>query len=109
MCYLLLLWMGLQIAVLLLQEKLGPRFFIPARFLPVKYNYERRIDPQQLSLLQSNESDALDCVICMNEVDPQAREYMITPCDHIFHRQCLQEWMDIKMECPTCRSTLPVP
>lgn len=31
----------------------------------------------------------------------------VTPCDHIFHARCLQRWMDIKMECPTCRRSLP--
>jgi hypothetical protein len=31
----------------------------------------------------------------------------VTPCDHFFHSGCLQRWMDIKMECPTCRRPLP--
>jgi hypothetical protein len=31
----------------------------------------------------------------------------VTPCDHFFHTGCLQRWMDIKMECPTCRRPLP--
>jgi len=31
----------------------------------------------------------------------------VTPCDHFFHFGCLQRWMDIKMECPTCRRPLP--
>ncbi|RWW25637.1 hypothetical protein GW17_00010013 [Ensete ventricosum] len=31
----------------------------------------------------------------------------VTPCDHCFHSGCLQRWMDIKMECPTCRRSLP--
>ncbi|RHY30336.1 hypothetical protein DYB32_004394 [Aphanomyces invadans] len=102
----------------------GPRFFVPAMFLPVKYNYERRMDPDQLSLLRVNQGDELDCVICMVraarvedrglthaqvELDMEARDYMIAPCDHVFHRPCLQEWMQVKMECPTCRSVLPEP
>ncbi|CAK4069873.1 unnamed protein product [Aphanomyces euteiches] len=109
LCYGLVAWMALQVAVLLLQRHWGPRFFIPAMFLPVKYNYERRMDPDQLSLLRVNQGDELDCVICMVELDVDARDYMIAPCDHIFHRPCLQEWMQVKMECPTCRSPLPEP
>ena len=54
-----------QVAVLALQQRYGPRFFVPARFLPVKYNYERRIDGQELSLLRVGDHDTIDCVICM--------------------------------------------
>ncbi|KDO17998.1 hypothetical protein SPRG_16480 [Saprolegnia parasitica CBS 223.65] len=109
MCYLLVGWVALQIAVLQLQQRCGPRFFVPARFLPVKYNYERRINADQMSLLRANHGDEIDCVICMVELDMDARDYMIAPCDHIFHRPCLQEWMQVKMECPTCRCALPEP
>lgn len=109
MCFGIISWVGIQVLVLILQDHLGPRFFIPARFLPVKYTYTRRIDEEQLELLQSHETDTVDCVICMGEVDIEGKSYMIAPCDHIFHQTCLEEWMEIKMECPTCRSVLPVP
>jgi hypothetical protein len=52
--------------------------------------------------------DEIDCVICMLEVDiDHARLRMVTPCNHFFHPECLQRWMDVKMECPTCRGALP--
>ncbi|KAL7495281.1 hypothetical protein ACHAWT_003725 [Skeletonema menzelii] len=50
----------------------------------------------------------LDCVICYNEIDvTDNKGYMLAPCDHIFHRECLEQWMDVKMECPICRTSLP--
>lgn len=107
-CYVLATWVGLQVGILALQLQYGPRFFVPARFLPVKYTYERRIDLQQLTLLKDGDN-SIDCVICMVELDIEARDYMIAPCDHIFHRECLQGWMQVKMECPTCRYVLPEP
>ncbi|KAK1946783.1 Transmembrane E3 ubiquitin-protein ligase FLY1 [Phytophthora citrophthora] len=107
-CYVLASWMGLQVGILALQQRYGPRFFVPARFLPVKYNYERRINLQELALLKDGDN-SIDCVICMVELDIEARDYMIAPCDHIFHRECLQGWMQVKMECPTCRHVLPEP
>ncbi|KAG3115328.1 hypothetical protein PI124_g1289 [Phytophthora idaei] len=107
-CYVLAGWMGLQVGILALQQRYGPRFFVPARFLPVKYNYERRINLQQLALLKDGDN-SIDCVICMVELDIEARDYMIAPCDHIFHRECLQGWMQVKMECPTCRHVLSEP
>ena len=36
-------WVGLQLTVLYAQRRFGPRFFIPARFLPEKYNYFRPV------------------------------------------------------------------
>lgn len=42
----------------------------------------------------------------MSPID-QNHDYLITPCNHIFHANCLYNWMDVKMDCPTCRSRLP--
>ena len=50
----------------------------------------------------------LDCSICYEAIDVRnPRGYMLAPCDHLFHRDCLIQWMDIKMECPICRTNLP--
>ena len=31
---------------------------------------------------------------------------MITPCNHIFHSDCLEEWFRMKKECPSCRNEI---
>lgn len=63
----------------------------------------------------------IDCAICMNEVQIpihksnldqattflQRRHYMVTPCHHIFHTNCLEAWMKYKLQCPVCRNSLP--
>ncbi|KAJ7948332.1 transmembrane E3 ubiquitin-protein ligase 1-like [Quillaja saponaria] len=100
-CICLCVFIGLQAAILLVQHYLGSRWFIPHQILPEKYSYYRRFD-QDLS-------HATDCVICMTaiEVRQRSNDCMVTPCDHFFHSGCLQRWMDIKMECPTCRRPLP--
>ncbi|KAF2283243.1 hypothetical protein GH714_043595 [Hevea brasiliensis] len=69
--------------------------------LPEKYSYYRRFD--------QDTNQATDCVICMTAIDltQRSNDCMVTPCDHFFHSGCLQRWMDIKMECPTCRRPLP--
>lgn len=41
-----------------------------------------------------------ECVICYNNIDVNSAGYMIAPCDHLFHRECLERWMDIRLACP---------
>ncbi|URE21183.1 zinc finger protein [Musa troglodytarum] len=72
------------------------------QILPEKYCYYRK--PEK------DNNQIADCVICMTGIDltqQRSNDYMVTPCDHFFHTGCLQRWMDIKMECPTCRRSLP--
>ncbi|CAM9287326.1 unnamed protein product [Choristocarpus tenellus] len=45
-CLALMLWMSVQVLVLLAQDRFGPRFFIPKRFLPTKYDYHRPLPPE---------------------------------------------------------------
>jgi hypothetical protein len=32
---------------------------------------------------------------------------MLTPCQHIFHPECLKLWAEKKNECPVCRRGIP--
>ena len=49
-----------------------------------------------------------DCAICMCPVEFDGpNSFMITACHHAFHTECLNRWMDVKLECPTCRAILP--
>ena len=159
MVQMLVLWIGLQTAVLIAQGKYGARFMIPARFLPPKFDYHRKIppsmipdgseqklerdrtpsppplksdnseprnatgarnrlkggrsNPEQITTIMTTDAITLpaatiDCVICCNGIDHRNRKgYMLAPCDHIFHKDCLIQWMDVKMECPICRTELP--
>ena len=33
---------------------------------------------------------------------------MKTPCNHVFHKECLEKWILLKKECPNCRHDLSV-
>ncbi|OLN81374.1 Transmembrane E3 ubiquitin-protein ligase 1 [Colletotrichum chlorophyti] len=75
---------------------------------------------------KSSNLRAIDCAICREvlevpvmragEEDPAAagvvgvftrRNYMVTPCRHIFHSACLEGWMRFRLQCPICREELP--
>jgi len=98
LCAGVVLLQGAQVAVMWSQKVLGPRWFVPWLCLPHVYNYRRPVEVAPGS----------DCVICMAELDEEeGQQIAATPCDHRFHRACLEKWMDVKMECPTCRAELP--
>lgn len=116
-------WQLLQHAFLFAQYEFGGQFFLPSAN---SYDYHPVVSEDLEECLHSDlhindtENTAVkqvDCPICMNPVDLvventpgtllMRRKYMITPCKHVFHTDCLEEWMDSKPECPVCRTPLP--
>jgi hypothetical protein len=96
-----------QMVVLILQKTWSPRWFVPLMFLPHVYNYYKPLpDKRTPEDLEQGEAGIHECVICMNEVEKGERP-AVTPCSHIFHANCLADWLEVKMECPTCRRPLP--
>lgn len=68
----------------------------------------------------------VDCAICMMPIElcitPRdsspallaspalmlaRRRYMVTPCRHVFHTECMERWMRTRLQCPICRNPLP--
>eukprot|EP00545_Synedropsis_sp_CCMP1620_P013232 CAMPEP_0119015812 /NCGR_PEP_ID=MMETSP1176-20130426/11666_1 /TAXON_ID=265551 /ORGANISM="Synedropsis recta cf, Strain CCMP1620" /LENGTH=1087 /DNA_ID=CAMNT_0006969133 /DNA_START=277 /DNA_END=3537 /DNA_ORIENTATION=+ len=144
MVEMLILWVGIQTAILIAQGKYGARFMIPARFLPPKFDYHRAVPASLLPDEPERDSDsdrspsppklksettpeprnrltgtrnrlksgrsppttttmttesetppasAMDCVICCNGINHHNRKgYMLAPCLHIFHKDCLIQW-----------------
>ena len=41
------------------------------------------------------------CAICLCELDKPS-ETASLPCKHIFHKFCLQRWMEVRLTCPKC-------
>jgi hypothetical protein len=43
----------------------------------------------------------MDCAICLEpDVD------VVTHCNHMFHKQCIHEWIKMNTSCPNCRTPL---
>tara|TARA_Y100000991_G_C21953561_1_gene340941 strand:+ start:1240 stop:1635 length:396 start_codon:yes stop_codon:yes gene_type:complete len=45
----------------------------------------------------------LICSICMNNLN---NNYVLTKCNHYYHKDCIYEWLNLKMICPNCKSDL---
>ncbi|CAA9987944.1 E3 ubiquitin-protein ligase, putative [Plasmodium knowlesi strain H] len=97
---LLIIILAVQLLFMSLQRLYGPRYLINIDLLPHVHNYYKSIDP-------NFETGIPECVICMYDIVLKDKKYCVTPCFHIFHDKCLQQWMDVKLECPTCRGALP--
>ena len=107
-------WLLFQIAVLAIQEVLGPRFLIHSELLPPTYNYFAIPPAHDLEAAMKN--DTTDCAICMQPIDVSilksaeeggsggtngtsgsilhsnvlGRRVAWTPCGHMFHTPCLE-------------------
>lgn len=99
LCLAAVLLQVMQVSLMVSQRRLGPRWFVPWLCLPHVYNYRRFLQAPPLGS---------ECVICMLEITSEdGVQIVTTPCEHRFHESCLERWMDVKMECPTCRRQLP--
>lgn len=49
--------------------------------------------------------DNLACTICMCQFELE-EEYMICPCLHRFHTECIKEWFNRRNTCPNCKDRI---
>jgi hypothetical protein len=45
----------------------------------------------------------MDCSICFEELGD---DVVTTECNHLFHRQCIRNWLREHSSCPLCRSVI---
>ncbi|CAI0398050.1 unnamed protein product [Linum tenue] len=49
--------------------------------------------------------DLAECAICLGEFEEEAAVKMIPVCQHVFHAQCVDAWLNAHVNCPLCRGT----
>jgi len=56
----------------------------------------------------SSADEPLQCSICIDDFDFSAEEVVVKTraCDHLFHKSCLQNWLNVDRSCPLCREDL---
>ncbi|KAF9207067.1 hypothetical protein BGZ49_001285, partial [Haplosporangium sp. Z 27] len=67
----LALWVALQVGVLLLQDWLGPRFFVPKKYLPPVYDYHPILPAgdEESGQAGHERNTHHDCAICLLPID----------------------------------------
>ena len=73
---------------------------------PAAYSREGA-PPGTIDLLRRLDTFEGECCICMGEFDEILDTIVVTECDHVFHRQCCQEWLRQARTCPVCRADIP--
>jgi hypothetical protein len=53
-------------------------------------------------ILRNKDPNMDPCYICLDHVD----NYIILPCSHRVHANCLKIWMDLSDRCPMCRRNI---
>lgn len=79
------------------------------------YNPTRRRFTKRINLyyrdMPVNENEIKDeeegkrCAICLEDFEPK-QEVMLTPCNHMFHEECIVPWVESNAHCPVCRFSL---
>jgi len=59
------------------------------------------------NLLTTKSDDEAKTAASVELLGSESEGIMKTPCQHIYHENCLKEWMKKKLECPNCRKPLP--
>ncbi|KVH98522.1 E3 ubiquitin-protein ligase ATL31-like [Cynara cardunculus var. scolymus] len=49
---------------------------------------------------------ALECAVCLNGYQDHEALRLLPECSHVFHRDCLDEWLALHVTCPVCRASL---
>ena len=55
------------------------------------------------NLVDEDEDESFDCTICLASVD-DGDMVGILPCSHIFHSECLAQWIQRRNVCPLCQT-----
>lgn len=122
LAFLLVLVLGLQVGILVVQKMKGSLYVVPKFLRPKVYNYAVEISetedlhaniiPYVFDFPLNCQKECPICLIPVNRYPEEIKEevpeiYFKTPCKHDFHKKCLTEWLRHKNLCPVCRTQLP--
>ena len=76
--------------------------------LKIKYALKHSLKPKRF-LKKYGTKDGNTCTICIEDFKEKVSKVSITPCKHVFHYQCLSNWLVknvMNPKCPNCNYNL---
>lgn len=64
--------------------------------------YYREKNVKSSSNEKETDEDGKNCAICLEDFEPR-QIVMLTPCNHMFHEECIVPWVKSHGQCPVCR------
>ena len=63
---------------------------------------------QHVSSIHLNFIDKMlvNCSICLGDINLLEKEVSIINCGHFYHTNCMNGWLDQRLNCPECRATV---
>ncbi|MCD7451439.1 hypothetical protein HAX54_011846 [Datura stramonium] len=55
------------------------------------------------------EKYGLECAICLVEFEDDSLLRLVTSCNHVYHQDCIDLWLESHKTCPVCRAKLDSP
>eukprot|EP00746_Dinoflagellata_sp_MGD_P154600 gnl/MRDRNA2_/MRDRNA2_84921_c0_seq2.p1 gnl/MRDRNA2_/MRDRNA2_84921_c0~~gnl/MRDRNA2_/MRDRNA2_84921_c0_seq2.p1 ORF type:complete len:299 (+),score=31.33 gnl/MRDRNA2_/MRDRNA2_84921_c0_seq2:98-898(+) len=76
---------------------------VSTELIPAQSDFTFKPDYDIFARSEGNDScSESTCAICCNELC-KGDTCIRTSCNHVFHKECMDMWMDRKLECPLCR------
>lgn len=64
------------------------------------------IDALERLVFDDNLGSSMDCTVCMEEITAGV-EAIRMPCSHVYHSNCIVQWLQRSHLCPLCRYHMP--
>ncbi|XAR49524.1 hypothetical protein NMG60_11032759 [Bertholletia excelsa] len=57
---------------------------------------------------EDDDDERKRCAVCLDDFEPK-QMVMLTPCNHMFHEECIVPWLKSRAQCPVCRFVIYQP
>ncbi|KAF8105975.1 hypothetical protein N665_0149s0005 [Sinapis alba] len=82
---------------------------IDLKELSISVIRRRLLKAQRIEPMDLKEKSDIQCSICIEDFSDTHENIIWMPqCKHMFHQDCLFEWLSRQNSCPLCRSTVPM-
>ncbi|XP_040379775.1 E3 ubiquitin-protein ligase ATL41 [Oryza brachyantha] len=52
------------------------------------------------------EAAAVQCAVCLGEMEDGELGRLLPACHHVFHAECIDTWLTVSSTCPVCRTAV---